>query len=681
MKKILVPVLLILALLLLGVSVSAEGNTLIFDKNVNTVFEGETLQMVLERSGTAAEGELTFQSSNTNVATVDASGVVTGVSKGQVNITAVVKTDRQTFKASIRVTVARKVTALNVTGRNLNVLDPSDPSLAGLLQDRGNAEENALPVIVLPVKKQLGVQVTFEPRDATNRNAVLTTSDENVLHIRGANFTGAQPGEAILTVANQLSPEVCQRYRVLVVQPVTRIVFADSYPTVAVGSQLTVSASPQPDDATVKTIQWSSSDERIATVDANGTVTGVKRGNVRIIAAAADGSGIRANLNIKVTQSAESIELEQAEVTVDAGRSAVMRWKVLPADTDDKKVVWSSSDESVATVNAQGRITGVALGDCVITCASETNGDVKATVTVHVQQPVTKITFDGEISVYAGETAQLSWTVEPANASNPTLKFTSGNTNILTVAEDGTVTGVKQGQTVVNAVSTDGSNRRARVTVKVLQHVTGVHMYRNTAYVDPDETSIAGAVIEPKNASNQNMTWASADESICTVEPVAKQSHRVKITGVGYGDTTVTGTTEDGGYQCSIRVRIGDWERSLSLHSASVDGGDVHIRVTNNSDELNITCVTAEVAVFDSEGQPVPASTDGGNTFKLEYRRTLGPGATSSGNGWKYIHYQEPTAINVATYKIRIISFQIDGDWVENIRKKYQPHKDCPIHQ
>ena len=81
MKRILVP-LLVLALLCVGVSASAEGNTIKFDGKVNFVFEGETLQTVLERTGVPAEGELTYTSGNTSVATVDSNGVVTGVSKG-----------------------------------------------------------------------------------------------------------------------------------------------------------------------------------------------------------------------------------------------------------------------------------------------------------------------------------------------------------------------------------------------------------------------------------------------------------------------------------------------------------------------------------------------------------------------------------------------------------------------
>ena len=113
MKKMLIP-LLILALLMCSVPAFAAGNTMMFDRNVNTVFEGETLQTVLIREGEPAEGEVTYESNNPKAATVDAQGVVTGVSKGRATITATLKTDRKTYRTQLAVTVARKAASVEV---------------------------------------------------------------------------------------------------------------------------------------------------------------------------------------------------------------------------------------------------------------------------------------------------------------------------------------------------------------------------------------------------------------------------------------------------------------------------------------------------------------------------------------------------------------------------------------
>ena len=229
-------------------------------------------------------------------------------------------------------------------------------------------------------------------------------------------------------------------------------------------------------------------------------------------------------------------------------------------------------------------------------------------------------------------------------------------------------------------MTTDGTNRRARVKVRILQHVEGVHMKRNTAYISRGETATTGAELEPKDASNKNMTWESADPSVATVASVKKQGNRVKITGVSNGDTTVTGTTEEGGFQTSIRVRIGDWDHALKLTEAHVEGADQILTVKNVSD-LRITSITAEVTVYDADGNQVPCnSKDGSCTFRMTYRKTLSPGASTREKDWKYVDFKLPDSLTVSTYEVRVTQYQIDGDWVKTIRKKYQPTKKCPVH-
>ena len=676
MKKILIP-LLIAVLTCCSISACAEDKALTFDGSARQLFEGETLQTVLTREGDAAEGEVAYASSDRKVAEVDENGLVTGVSKGRAVITATVKTEKKTYRTQIGLTVARRVTSLSVNTAGLTVLDPADGKTAGLLAARENPEENELPVIVLPAKKSIAIKATAEPRDATNRQTALAADGSTAFTVRQDTVTAVAPGEGILTVSSVQNPEICQRFRILVVQPVTRLAAAAPNPAVAVGQQLTLAVQVFPEDATIQTVTWTSENEKIATVTADGVVTGVSRGNARIVATARDGSRIRANINVRVTQNPEEITFSSGEVTVDAGKTLQLKTTVLPRNADNKKVTWASSDESVATVDARGRVKAVSLGTCEITCSSEADPGVKASATVHVQQPVTRIIFNEPLWMYFGDTGKISWTVEPANASNPAVKLTSGNRKVLDVSDDGVITAYKAGEATITAVSTDGSNRRARVKFKVYQHVEGVHMLRHTAYVDRGETSTAGAVLEPKNAGNHNMSWETDDPGIATVSGT---TNRVKITGVSNGTTTVRGTTEDGGFQTSIKVKIGDWEHALKLTDASVKGnGDVHLTVKNNS-SLTITRVKAEVSVYDTNGKPVPANKNGGNTFTMVYKQTLSPGKKTKQSAWKYVDYKLPEATNVARYDVKVVEYEIDHDWVKMIRKKYQPSKKCPVH-
>ena len=566
---------------------------------------------------------------------------------------------------------------LELNTAKLPVYAADDPNLDGLTAGGGE-----LPVIVLAAKKNIQLQVNVSPKTVKNKKVTLSVDNEEVVRVKGNGLSGLKPGEAVLTIASAADPSVTLQYRIVVIQPVTRIALAASAKSVPAGGTMTLTPSFLPENATRKQVTWASANEQIATVDANGVVTGLKKGAVRITATATDGSNLRANINVQVTQSAEEITLDKTELTVDVGRNAVLKATVLPKDTNNKKVIWSSSDERIATVNASGRIVGVALGDCEITCTSEEVGTVVAKAVVHVQQPVKKVTFGAAPAVYNGETAQLTWTIEPADATNPKLTFRSSNEKVLTVDENGVVTGVAGGEATVTAITTDGSNRQAKIRVKVMQHLTGAHMLRKTAYIDFGQTSSAGAVLEPEKAKNINnhMTWESADPSVAAVKQNSKTPNKVDITGVNYGETVVTGITEDGGFPASIVVKVGDWENALSITKAGVSGADAYLTVRNNS-SLTITSVTAEIMVYDIDGNVVPSNRKNpAKPFKMIYTRTLEPGESTRENGWKTVDFMLPDSPTVSTYVIKITQFEIDHDWVKVIRNKYQPTKKCPVH-
>ena len=684
MKRILLT-LLIAAVLCISATGIAEQDSMWFDKTVNTVFEGETLQLVLNRGGLPAEGEVEYQSANTKVLTVDGNGVVTGVTKGQAVITATVKTEKKSFRAQLQVRVARKAESIEVNTAKLMVFAPDDPLVAEHLQKREKEEENALPVLLVPLKKKVALPCTVLPKDATSLKAVLTAGeegDQKIIQIQGNTVTGLEAGETILTIANDLSPEVQTQFRVLVIRPVSRITLTASEPTVAVGSRISLASAVAPEDATIQGVSWTSGYEQLASVDENGVVSGLKRGNVRIIATALDGSNVRANINIRVVQNAEEVTLDKQEATVDIQRNILLKATVLPKDTDDKGVLWTSSDENIATVNAQGRVTGVSVGECEITCTSKTNGEAKASAVVHVQKPVTKITLDPAPAIYTGETGKLTWSVEPADATNPGVQFKSLTPAVLAVDEDGTVTGLKRGEGTVEAVSTDGSNRKARIKVRVMQHLTGVHMLRQAAYINEKESANAGAVLEPKDADNNRMSWESSDTSIVTV---TGDTNRMRLTGISEGSAVVTGTTEDGGFRTSINVYVGDWDFMITLlrNKSEVYGsGKVGLYARNDS-EMPVNSIVVEVSVWDANGNEVPAnSKDGSNVFKMNYRRTLRPGATTYEDDWQYIDFMPPESFIVSEYRIKILSYQIDQDWIKTIRK-YRDNRNqikLPVH-
>ncbi len=666
MRKWLIPLLTALAVLLCAAA-GAEGNVFRFEKKPNFVFEGETVQLALSREGDPAGGEVTFSSRNGSVASVDENGAVTGLAKGQTVITAVAKTEKKNYSAQITVTVGRKAEAVQVDEGALPVYGADDPAVAPLL----SGEADGLRVLLLPVKKSLTLKVSVLPKDASSREVVLTSGDESVAKVQKNTVQGVSPGETVLTAASAQTPGAAVRYRVLVVQPVKKLTVEADASSVAVGGQITLRAAVSPADATVRTVRWSSGDEKTALVDENGVVTGVKAGNVRIIASASDGSGVRANHTVKVVQNPMEVTLSTEKLTVDVGRSAAVKAAVGPRNAFSKKVVWTSSDERVATVNQSGRITGVSVGRCTVTAASDVLGTVSASLEVEVQQPVKKVSFVGtEAFAYSGETLQLAWKTEPADATHPELAFSSGNPRVLEVDENGRVTAVGRGETYVNAVTTDGSRRKARIRVKVGLHVTGVEMVRKNAYLDRKETQTAGATIYPKDASNKNMTWTSSDESVVTVK--GKTNSKIRLTSVNYGEATVTGVTEDGGYETSIRVHVGNYTRNVVFRDFDYDkDGNFFLSVRNNTD-LTLTRITAEIEMYEwVDGSREPASVntkDGGNKVECVWTGSLAPGETTGSRHWKMVNYRVPKGgVKSTSGTVTLTSFQIDSDWIKLI--------------
>ena len=570
---------------------------------------------------------------------------------------------------------------LELNAGKLPVYAADDPYLNGL-----TSAGDGLPVIVLAVKKNVQLQVNVLPKTTKNKKVELAVDNEAVVRVKGNTVSGLAPGETVLTITSVQDSSVAIQYRIVVIQPVTRLTLTAPAKSVAIGGTIQLTPGYAPENATRQQVTWVSANEQIATVDENGVVTGLKRGTARITATAADGSNIRANISVQVTQSAEEITLDKPELTIDVGRNAVVKATVLPKDTNNKKVVWSSSDESIATVDKQGRIKAVALGDCEITCASEEIGTVQAKAVVHVQQPVKKVTFSPAPAVYNDETAQLTWTIEPENASNPKLTFVSSNEKILTVDENGVVTGVSGGEATVTATTTDGSRRQAKIKVKVMQHLTGVHMLRKTAYIDYGQTSSAGAILEPERAKNvnPNMTWESANPSVASVAQNKKAPNKVDITGVAYGDTEVYGTTEDGGFRTSIKVKVGDWENSLKWVEGKFDARCNLCFAVKNVSELNITSITLVMECFDFDGNPEPVNKrNGSNTVKVVYNKPLGPGRTTPEDGWKPVDYDRDLVIaeGIGAIRARIAEFVIEGDGVKTVRSgnrqmkiTYNPH-------
>ena len=156
--------------------------------------------------------------------------------------------------------------------------------------------------------------------------------------------------------------------------------------------------------------------------------------------------------------------------TVNVGSTITLTATVSPSNVADKKLVWYSSNPDIAIVNQDGKVTGISSGTAMITAMANDGSGVKATKVITVKSSITGITITGDSKVSKGDIINLKATVTPTNASNKTLTWTSGNTNIATVNGTGlvgTVRGIEKGTVTITVATTDGSGIKTTKTITV----------------------------------------------------------------------------------------------------------------------------------------------------------------------------------------------------------------------
>lgn len=658
MKKILIAVLLLMLALCVTVTALAADKFAFEEKNV-TVFEGEEMQLVLVREGKYAEGDnLTFTSNNTRVASVAADGTVTGLQKGDATITCTLKNDKGATqkRCTIAVKVARKVTSVVLNTKKLSVYEPDDETVVELME--GDTE---YPVIVVPIGKTLELTATASPDDASSHKVLFETSDPSIAVIQNTSvLKGTKAGECELTAYSKQNPEVTDVYHLIVVQPVNKLTIVSDSKNVNVGSTMQLDVDFQPANASMKKVIWSTENSNVAQVDEYGTVTAIKRGTATIKATAADGSGKAATISLNVQQGPESITFMSDDEVIDVGASKKLTATVLPSNTNNKNVTWSSTDSSVATVTKNGTVKGISVGNCSLICTCDADPGVYAAINLQVQQPVTKITFtEANTTVDVGSTTEVSWNVLPANATNPAVTLKSSNERIATVDQYGTVTGVKKGSCKITATATDGSKRSGSITVKVTQPVEGVYFRQDIYHVQYHDYNSIHAYTTPKDADNQAMSWYTDDPNVLTVGSSHTKSNAVTLYGKTLGSTTFYAVTDDGGFSASATAVVDHYNDPVVVTDLYLNDNAIKIRMMNQTG-MNLTRVFFTVEVYDQFGVPLACNTkDGTHCFTGYYLDTLTPRDYSQHGRFRFENFVQPTE-KIGGVILRITGYRTD---------------------
>ena len=298
-------------------------------------------------------------------------------------------------------------------------------------------------------------------------------------------------------------------------------------------------------------LQFESSDENIVTVTNNGLVAGINAGEAAVTVTSYEGNfskviGIKVNEKIAL----ESIELPE-RITTPAKTSVQLKPQFTPDNATNTDVVWRSEDESIATVNEDGLVTaGENTGIVTIYATSVENNAIKSSTILEVipNIPVTNIHLVIPAQFHKYDKMKLEYTIEPADASNQNVIWTSDHPDIISVDEEGMITGVNEGTARITVKTVDGGFE-ANADIEVLPpNVQSIVLPQEVTVFTNDTVTLSPKFI-PHDATS-NVSWESLDEGVAAVT-----SDGV-ITGVTTGTTIVTATTEDGKLEASTTVVV-----------------------------------------------------------------------------------------------------------------------------
>ena len=264
----------------------------------------------------------------------------------------------------------------------------------------------------------------------------------------------------------------------------TKVTAAESSVTIPKGKTYMLDFDIDPIDFH-EIITTKSSNTAVATVDETGKITAVAHGTatIKIIV-----GGASASCKVTVTQAVTKITLNKTKLSLDVPETYQLTATITPSDASNKNLIWSSSNESAATVDENGLVTAVGNGTAVIKAESADGSGISASCTVTVidpsKIPVSSITLDKTaLSLEAMETYQLTASVSPANAANKALIWTSSNEAVATVDSKCQVTAVAKGTATITATAADGYGTSASCTVTVTNNgyvVTSLDQFQSS---------------------------------------------------------------------------------------------------------------------------------------------------------------------------------------------------------
>lgn len=429
--------------------------------------------------------------------------------------------------------------------------------------------------IKLKEGEQVNLNAKVTPSNAFSTALTYSSTNPSVASVDSNGYVTANgAGEARIDIYEPISGTTC--YVTVTVEKnevlPKSVYISKTSIKMNVNDSFQLSATINPENATDKSLYWTSSNPSVATVN-NGNVYAASAGTADITVTTSNGKSATCTVTV-IGYPTEITITGNRTVTIKTDDTANLYYDVQPSNAANYSVSWSSSNTSIVKVSSNGTITGVKAGTATITVKVKENTNVYDTITVVVKEKVvepTKVELSKtSLTMTEGDVTALSATVSPANATDKTVTWSSDNTSVVSVS-NGSVTAKKAGTANITVKTANGKTATCKITVNAKEiAVTGITINNSTLNLKKGNTAALTATVSPSNATKKNITWSTSNSAVATVS-------NGTVTAVGAGTATITAKTENGKtVTCKVTVTEDVVPTSVSLDktTASVKKGE-----------------------------------------------------------------------------------------------------------
>ena len=314
------------------------------------------------------------------------------------------------------------------------------------------------------------------------------------------------------------------------------------------GETLQLTATVSPDNASDKSLRWSSSAEGIATVDQTGKITAQKAGEAVITVKTVNDKTTSCIVTVNPVYPT-GIVLDKTSAAMVEGDKLKLTATLSPSVVKDGTITWSSLDNGIATVSADGTVAAVKYGSTVISATTANGLKAECNISVAPKHAVEIVLTPTQATVAEGSKVQLTATVKPDNVADKTLVWSTSSESIATVSNTGEVTGTGLGEAIITVSAPNGVKATSKITV-VAPQPTSITIEPSELIILEGEISELKIKAVPANADISKITWTTGDSHVATVTSIGQ------VKGVVAGETKITATTPNGlKAECKVTVK------------------------------------------------------------------------------------------------------------------------------